>query len=51
MGFKESAIHIAVRHYVMESLMAEIKTPEMVDILEEVVAVRHSRGEQVVALV
>ena len=51
MGFKEYAIHIAVRHYVMESLMAEIKTPEMADILEEVVAVRHARGEQVVTLV
>jgi len=50
MGFKEYAIHIAVRHYVMESLMAEIKTPEMADILEEVVAVRHARGEQVVEI-
>ena len=51
MGFKEYATHIAVRHYVMESLMAEIKTPAMADILEEVVAVRHARGEQVVTLV
>ena len=50
MGFKEYAIHIAVRHYLLESLMAEIKTPEMEDILEEVIAVRHAREEQVVPI-
>ena len=49
MGFKEYAIHIAVRHHFLESLMAEIKTPEMADMLEEVIAVRHSKDEQVVA--
>ena len=47
MGFKEYAIHIAVRHHFLESLMAEIKTPEMADLLEEVIALRHAKGEQV----
>ena len=47
MGFKEYAIHIAVRHHFLESLMAEIKTPEMADLLEEVIALRHEKGEQV----
>jgi len=50
MGFKEYAIHIAVRHHLMESLMHEIKTPEMADMLEEVMAARHARGEQVVEI-
>ena len=50
MGFKEYAIHIAVRHHLMESLMHEIKTPEMADMLEEVMAARHARGEQVISL-
>ena len=49
MGFKEYAIHIAVRHHLMESLMHEIKTPEMADMLEEVMAARHARGEQVLS--
>ena len=47
MGFKEYAIHIAVRHHFLESLMAEIKTPDMEDMLEEVIALRHAKGEQV----
>ena len=47
MGFKEYAIHIAVRHHLLESLMYEIKTPEMADMLEEVIANRHAKGEQV----
>ena len=49
MGFKEYAIHIAVRHHLMESLMHEIKTPDMADMLEEVMAVRHAKGEQVIS--
>ena len=49
MGFKEYAIHIAVRHHLMESLMHEIKTPEMADMLEEVMAVRYAKGEQVIS--
>ena len=51
MGFKEYAIHIAVRHHFLESLMAEIKTPEMADMLEEVIAARHAKEEQVVTSV
>ena len=47
MGFKEYAIHIAVRHHFLESLMAEIDTPEMADMLEEVIAARHAKEEQV----
>ena len=47
MGFKEYAIHIAVRHHFLESLMAEIKTPDMADMLEEVIAARHAKEEQV----
>jgi len=50
MGFKEYAIHIAVRHHFLESLMYEIKTPEMADMLEEVIATRHAKGEQVVEI-